>query len=171
MTEDRLDDVKSYNIQNIFQKDFDIEREVYTNYTGATVDGRTRVTAKGEPLEYVIDANDDAFIGSLSQNDGLYLRTFSSQTRNVVIKDLIRKRIPVTEIHYNRQGWNDTNIGFSALTKQEYLFGITSEPEVFSDVFIERGTTSVKERHLKLSEVKTLEDLVNYGNGFFNVSK
>jgi hypothetical protein len=170
LTEDRLEDVKSYNINNVYQEGLDIQSEAYINYTGFSVDGKTRVTSVGEPLEYVVDANDDANIGTMNQNDGFYLQTFSGQSRTVNVGGN-NKKIPLTNIFYNRQGWNEANTGHSGLTKEEYLFGITSEPEVFSDVFIERGVVSVKERHLKLSEVKSLDDLTNYGNGFFNVKK
>jgi hypothetical protein len=170
LTEDRLDEVKSYDSVDVYKEGFDVNREDYINYKGDNIEGRTRVTRFGEPMEYVIDANDDGKIGSLNQEDGLFLKTFNSQNRRVVINGET-KFINRTEIYYNSQGWNDTNVGHSALTKEEYLFGITSEPKVFSDVFIDRGVLSPIERHLKLSEVKTLNNLINYGNGYFNVKK
>jgi hypothetical protein len=58
----------------------------------------------------------------------------------------------------------------SALTKEEYLFGVTSQPEVQSDVFIDRGINSVFEKHLKLSEITNIDELQRYGNGFFNLT-
>lgn len=158
LTEERLDDVRNYNENNIYDAGFDIRREDYINYEGDTVFGRTRVTIDSDPIEYIIDAHrDDANIGTPDQDDGFYLKTFSADSR--------------TEIYYKAQGWNETNVGHSGLTKEEYLFGITSEPQVFSDVFIDRGVISPKEKHLKLGEVRTLNDLINYGNGFFNVKK
>jgi hypothetical protein len=156
-TEERLEDVRNYDEDNIYRPNFDIRRENYTNYTGASVNGRTRVTVDSDPIEYVIDANDDGNIGTLNQNDGFYFKTFSGTNR--------------TEIYYNRQGWNETNVGHSGLTKEEYLFGITSEPQVFSDIFIDRGITSPKETHLKLSEIRTIDELTRYGNGFFNIKR
>lgn len=51
-----------------------------------------------------------------------------------------------------------------------YHLGISYPDEIDASVFIRRGTTSVFERHYKLSEVKTLTDMENYANGgFFNV--
>ena len=156
-TQDRLDEVRNYDENDIYTEGFDVRREEYLNYTGATVNGRDRVTVDSDPIEYVLDANDDIDIGTLNQNDGFYLKTFSGTN--------------TTEIYYNRQGWNETNVGHSGLTKEEYLFGITSEPQVFSDVFIDRGVTSPKETHLKLSEIRNITELISYGNGFFNVKR
>lgn len=57
----------------------------------------------------------------------------------------------------------------SNIIKNDYLFGISSDPIIKGDIFIDRGTNAAIEKHLKLIEVKTLQDLENYGNGFFNV--
>ena len=59
----------------------------------------------------------------------------------------------------------------SALTKEEYLFGIISKPEVKSDLFIDRGITTIFEKHLKLSEITNINELSRYGRGYFNVTK
>lgn len=54
--------------------------------------------------------------------------------------------------------------------RNNYHLGITYPSEITNNVFINRGTTSAFERHFKLSEVKTLEDMENYANGgFFNI--
>lgn len=49
--------------------------------------------------------------------------------------------------------------------------GIINKPEIKNDVFIDRGVITPMEPHLRLSEVETLEHLINYGNGYFNVVK
>jgi hypothetical protein len=52
------------------------------------------------------------------------------------------------------------------------LGDITYKPTVDNNVRIDRGNYSAFERHLKLAEVKTLNDLAEYSNGsFFNVQK
>ena len=50
-----------------------------------------------------------------------------------------------------------------------YLFGITSSPTVFNDLFIDRGRATVIQSHMQLGEIKNMEDLINYGNGFYNL--
>jgi len=59
----------------------------------------------------------------------------------------------------------------SALTKNEVLLNIIDEPEVWSDIFIERGKQSGLERMIRLGEVDNVGDLEKYGYGFFNVIK
>jgi len=55
----------------------------------------------------------------------------------------------------------------SAMTKQESLINIVSDPEVQSDIFIERGKNSALERIERLGEVDNIGDLEEYGYKFF----
>jgi hypothetical protein len=55
------------------------------------------------------------------------------------------------------------------ITKEEILLNIIYQPEVQSDIYIERGKNSATERAERLGEVDNLGDLVNYGYGFFKV--
>lgn len=55
------------------------------------------------------------------------------------------------------------------LTKEEYLINFSSPPKVDVNVTIDRGGASAFEKHYKLSECNTMQDLVNYGNNFFNI--
>jgi hypothetical protein len=61
------------------------------------------------------------------------------------------------------------DIVFSAITKEEALIGVAYEPEIRSDIFIERGRVSALESIMRLGEVDNIGDLVKYGYGFFNV--
>ena len=54
--------------------------------------------------------------------------------------------------------------------EEEYLLGISSAFESEVDVTIDRGNAAAFERHFKLSECNTMEDLELMGNGqFFNL--
>ena len=55
----------------------------------------------------------------------------------------------------------------SPLTRFDYLTGIAYKPSVISDVHMSRGNAAAWERHIKLSELKTFEDLTTYANGGF----
>jgi hypothetical protein len=63
------------------------------------------------------------------------------------------------------------NIVCSAITKEEVLLNVIDQPEVQSDVYIERGKNSAFERIQRLGEVDNLGDLEKYGYKFFNVIK
>ena len=57
----------------------------------------------------------------------------------------------------------------SGITKEDVLLKSVTSPQVYSNVFIERGKISGYEKVLRLGEVKTIQDLENYGYGFFNL--
>ena len=59
----------------------------------------------------------------------------------------------------------------SAITKNEVLLNVIDEPEVQSDVFIERGKQSGLESIIRLGEVDNVGDLEKYGYGFFKVNE
>jgi hypothetical protein len=55
------------------------------------------------------------------------------------------------------------------LTRNEHFLGFLEQPQIYSDVFIERGKQGVMEKNLRLGEIDNLGELTIYGNGFFNV--
>lgn len=57
------------------------------------------------------------------------------------------------------------------ITRNEHFLGFIDEPIIYSDIFIERGRLSVMERNFRLSEIESVGELENYGNGYFNVIK
>lgn len=170
-TDSKLVDTKSYLTNQPYIVNFDTQKETYVNYDGVSVDGVNRVTALGEPIAYVFDTDEtDPNIGTTGQTSGLLYLDYSGKTRTIINND-IQEVIPLTTVDYTGEGWNETNVSISALTKEEYLFGITSPPKIESDVFIDRGVTSVMDKHLRLSEVITLDELSRYGNGFYKLNK
>jgi len=80
--------------------------------------------------------------------------------------------IPFIKSDYETTIKNETDYLFAETFKTDYLGDITYKPTVNNNVRIDRGNYSAFERHLKLAEVKTLNDLAEYSNGsFFNVQK
>ena len=69
--------------------------------------------------------------------------------------------------------WRNVLTALSAsdayLTKEEYLTGFSLPPKIDVNVTVDRGGVSAFEKHYKLSECNTMQDLVNYGNNFFNI--
>ena len=55
------------------------------------------------------------------------------------------------------------------LAKEEYLTAFSLPPKVDVNVTIDRGGASAFEKHYKLSECNTMQDLTQYGNNFFNI--
>lgn len=59
----------------------------------------------------------------------------------------------------------------SALTKNEALLNVIDEPQIQSELFIERGKISGLEALQRLGEVDNLGDISKYGYGYFKVKK
>jgi hypothetical protein len=57
------------------------------------------------------------------------------------------------------------------IVKNEALLNVIDEPEVQSNVFIERGKVSGLESMERLGEVDNIGDLEKYGYKFFNIIK
>lgn len=191
-TESRVTQLKSYNKNDRYIPNFNIGAQVYNNYNNQLINGVDRVidvtTGQTGSTVYVFDTNDDVFIGTTGQTTGFRMidpnnvqplfpvneKIFSTNKTITNTNDDTSQRpniFTTPEFHYKAEGWNNTNTSLSALTKEKYLMGITSPPEVSSNVFIDRGATTVMEMHLKLSEVESIEHMEWYGNGFYNLTK
>jgi hypothetical protein len=57
------------------------------------------------------------------------------------------------------------------VTRNEHLLGFIDEPQIFSDIFVERGKQGIMERNLRLGEMDSVGEISVYGSGYFNVKK
>jgi hypothetical protein len=57
------------------------------------------------------------------------------------------------------------------IVKDETLLNVVMQPEVQTNVYVERGKNSGLESLERLGEVDNLGDLTKYGYGFFNVNQ
>jgi hypothetical protein len=68
-------------------------------------------------------------------------------------------------------GFTEDNLTAVPITKDEAFLKVMDQPQVSTNVFVERGKNSAYERIQRLGEVDNLGDMINYGYGFFNVEK
>lgn len=156
LTDDKLYSVTSYISSQPFIPGLNLNLD--PNYYTA-VDGLfTNYTA------YTLDAQ----IGNIT-GTGLHYYTydFNRLIYNSNIDEYFS--IPYTEVFYQSEGWNINNITLSALLKEEKYFGVVFPPKVENNVFIDRGTASVFEKHSRLRTIKNMGQLVIYGNGYYNL--
>jgi hypothetical protein len=169
-TSSKLNDLKGYKEINRFKAGFDIQKSEYKNYNGKTVKGVSRVISVDDSTtKYTVDANNDGLIGTEYQNTGILYEDGISNTDSEL--NNIKGKYGDTKVSFQTQGLHEYNSSLSAIIKEAYLLGVISEPEIKNDVFIDRGINTVVENHLRMSEIETLEHLINYGNGYFNVSR
>jgi len=175
LTEDRLDEVSSYDKNAKFKPGFDIVKFDNTkDYKGIFYDSGTRVITNNNlsPITYMINGDTAPPIKTETNVErGIYFSTTTATTRTITGTIFGTYQIPYTEMYYNSEGFNETNVHLSATTKEEYLFGITSSPTVFNDLFIDRGRATVIQNHMQLGEIKNMSDLINYGNGFYKIQR
>lgn len=66
-----------------------------------------------------------------------------------------------------------TNNNFETypLIKQEDKLEQVFLPEIEDEIFIERGSSNIYEKHMRLMDIKNMGQLETYKNGFFNLKK
>jgi len=75
----------------------------------------------------------------------------------------------LTIFYQESSGLTKDNITAVPITKNETLLKVIDQPQIQTNVFVERGKNSAYERVQRLGEVDNLGDMINYGYGFFNV--
>lgn len=160
-TSSALDVVKSYNQSNPYIIGFNMNPLPSQGFTGV-------ISISDESIKYVIDGQINN-VGQYVDGTGVIMETFSTSrlVEDPITKDLVE--IPLTTFRYKVQGLRDYNTSLKALIHEEKYLGIVEKPIVNNDVLVDRGTVNVMERHLKLSEVDSVEQLQRYGQGFFRV--
>jgi len=189
MTEDRLEDVKSYDQISPYKVDFDITKGSYKDFKEIPFQGASKVLDNDlmSPITYMIDGDTSETINlnNPDPQNGIIYKTYSGLSRTINVTGIQLNVdgqietgegygnyvIPITRFYYKNQGYNNTNSLLSASTKEEYLFGITSTPKVFSDLFIDRGRATILESHMQLGEITNMRELINYGNGYYKIQK
>ena len=71
----------------------------------------------------------------------------------------------LTDFETNRNNFEEYTQ--SDFYREDYFNGITYQPKKNIDVNIQRGTTSVFDRHIAFGEIKTMDDMETYKNGSF----
>lgn len=76
-----------------------------------------------------------------------------------------------TMITGNTTGFTKEEVVNYVITRNEHFLGFIDDPQVYSDIFVERGKQGVMENNLRLSEIDNMDELEIYGNGYFKVRK
>ena len=81
----------------------------------------------------------------------------------------MRKRKLSTDLNYFSSKWHFNNFISTPIIKREIYLGSSSKENRNIDIYIDRGNGAAFEKHLKLGEISTFNDLLQYGNGYFNI--
>jgi len=77
----------------------------------------------------------------------------------------------LTTFNTNLSGLNQIDTIKHPVIKEEAKMGMVFPPKVSDELFIERMGVAVFERQSRLSEIRTLEGLINYRNGYYNITE
>ena len=88
----------------------------------------------------------------------------------LIYKKVDDKVVPNSDIFTSDKLFNDyNNMVISPLFRQDGYFGFDLNQKVESDIYVNRGSAAVLDRHIKLGEIESMEALENYGNKWFNI--
>jgi hypothetical protein len=134
--------------------------------TGYTTSSLSQVELYG-PTKYRIDQKITGATGGVAVYKGVAANNaFTAYT----INDIEYRDYPNGKTIFTVYSSGCTNsLVCSATTKDEALINVISEPEIVSNVFIERGKNTALEQIQRLGEVSTFGDLKNYGYKYFTI--
>ena len=140
-TDSRLLEIQTYEKNQPYQ----------VGYNGVTqVDYNNNGTVKF--IEYII-------------NDIKYQTTF---VRPLFPNEPLKAFVTNTIYFFESEGLTEENIN---VIKKEVEMGLSEPPKIEEEIFIERQETSVFERHLRMGEIESLEQLEEYKNGYYTIFK
>ena len=104
---------------------------------------------------------------------------YNSATRDVVLENIndYRTSVIISDITATTQSMTDggapvsLNFQNADYFMEDYQLGLSFVANNNTNVYIDRGSATAFERHMSLSEVDTLQDLENYGNGMFKLKE
>ncbi len=144
---------------------FSTEVEVTSEFTGYTIDGLyymdysdgyTKIT--GSVPNYIYDLPD------------LTGYTYNSTGGTETFKFNLGSGSYFTTEYLNESDVANYIINHR-LTRNEHFIGFIDDPQVYSDIFVERGKQGVMEKNLRLGEIDNMDELEIYGNGYFKIRK
>jgi len=160
LTNSKLSQVSTYNLKNPFRVGvngvYSINDIVEDNQTVRVI----KYNIDG--IFYETKFNLEDFNTQSVTNESSVIK--NKQNYNVISSE----NFSITTFKTNLSGFNFIS---RPTIKEENKFAQVFQPEIKADIFIERTNTNVFERHSRLEEIKTIGQLENYKNGFFNIKK
>jgi hypothetical protein len=100
-----------------------------------------------------------------------YTFTYTHNTTGSTVLQYYDLSDGTTIISGSTTGFTKEEVINYMLTRNEHFLGFVEQPQIYSDVFVNRGKLGVMERNFKLGEIENTGELDIYGNGYFKVKK
>ena len=112
---------------------------------------------KYEKYEFSVNNNTLSYTQRVNNTD-LELSCVISDYETICIRE---------EVNDKRDNEDNGVINGVTISRLPFYESISYTPTEKIDVFVDRGSTSVFDRHIRLSEIKTLNDMLEYSNGSY----
>lgn len=156
----------------------EVEKDAEYIYNGGEkshiYEDRYRFTARS------VEAEVETTTDNVRKDTFVYLDIdYAGQAREVDFENLFNFRQDVLSADVTActqsmtEGGNPSSVNFQNgdYFMEEYQMGVSFVANNNGNVYIDRGSATAFERHMRLSEVDTLQDLENYGNGMFKLKE
>lgn len=145
------------NISSLI-KNGEFEKYVNGDYDDkqANADDASKIK-KYEKYEFSVNNNTLSYTQRVNNTD-LELSCVISDYETICIRE---------EVNEDNSDKNNGVINGVTISRLPFYESISYTPTEKIDVFIDRGSTSVFDRHIRLSEIKTLNDMLEYSNGSY----
>ena len=162
-------------VDNISQTDFntnyfvEVAEEVFTfeNY----VKGKYDDNLKSFKFEFITFNNELNYYKTIANQEVSIISTLTDFEVFKNDNDEFMEVHSMTDDEFYTEGKIQKQIGIH-MFRHDYFNGITYAPTKKIDVHIERGSTSCFQQHIGFSEIKTLNDMVEYrNNSFFKINQ
>jgi hypothetical protein len=143
----------------------------YTNNTGNTV---FKYMAFGGSKIGELKKYGESTLSTSSYTTGTYLSssytgyTLSSEENKLFYMDFADGYTMITG---TTSAFTKEEVYNKVITRNEHFIGFIDDPNVYSDIFVERGRQGIMEPNLRLGEIDNMGELEIYGNGYFKVKK
>ena len=128
-----------------------IEKKEFENYVKGVYDDGQNIK-KYEKYEFSINNNTSSYTQRINNTD-LQLSCVMADYKTICVRE--------------KNNTDDSQEDGAVISRLPFYESISYTPVEKIDVFIDRGSTSVFDRHIRLSEVKTLNDMLEYSNGSY----
>ncbi len=162
-TESQIEVVQLYSQNNPYVVGLNVSDTPSLEFTGV-------LSVTTDSVIYVIGGQLDNS-GNYVPNTGIIYETFlyDKLVQNPLTGEY--SEIPYTTFKYYTKGIRDYNTVLMALIHEEKYLNVINEPTIDNDLLFDRGIVNVNERHLRMSEIDSVEQLIKYNQNFFNVKK
>jgi hypothetical protein len=162
-TESQIEVVQLYSQNNQYVAGLNVSDTPSLDFTGV-------LSVTTDSVIYVIGGQLDNS-GNYIPNTGIIYETFlyDKLIQNPLTGEY--SEIPYTTFKYYTKGIRDYNTVLMALIHEEKYLNVINEALIDNDLLFDRGVVNVNERHLRMSEIDTFEQLTRYNQNYFNVKK